>query len=178
MKENNDFEIFNQFPFPIRKKGSDKPIKETFNKRLGYYYCHLNQRNHRKHILIALQFIPNPNPTKFKCVDHINRDRTDNRLNNLRWVSHLQNNNNRSDQQFLQTIDKKVAIEVKTFNSWQFEDLWFFNDSFVRFNGINYSVLNKYYYKKKDVFQTVVSDINSKKRTIRFNKFKREYNLI
>ena len=163
LKDHPDYEIFNQEPYAIRKKGSDKPIKETFDKRIKYYRCVLNSKMYYKHRLIALQFIPNPNPTKFKYIDHINHIRTDNRINNLRWVSYLQNNNNCSHQQFLQTIDKKLAVEVKNFNSWQFNDLYFINDSFVRFNGINYSVLNKFYYKKYDVYQTVVSDITGQK---------------
>ena len=178
LKENENYEIFNKFPFAIRKKGSNKLIKESIHKRIKYYCCYLNRKMYLKHRLIALQFIPNPNPTKFRFVDHISRNRTDNRLENLRWVSCLQNNNNCSNQQFLQTIDKKIAIEVKTFNSWQFEDLWFIDDQFVRFNGINYSVLNKYYYKKRAVYQTIVYDASGKQRTIRFNNFKREYNLI
>ena len=178
LKENEDYEIFNKFPFPIRRKGSDKLITESIHKASGYYRCSLNGKVYKKHRLIALQFIPNPNPTKFKFVDHISRNRTDNRITNLRWVSRLQNNNNCSHQQFLQTIDKKIAIEVKNFNTWQFEDLWFFNDQFVRYNGINYTILNKWYNKTRDVYQTVVSDISGKKRTIYFNKFKREFGLI
>ena len=56
--------------------------------------------------------------------------------------------NNKKNQQFLQDIDKTKAIEVKIYNSWQFDDLYFINDTFVRFNGINYSVLSKQYVKK------------------------------
>ena len=41
------------------------------------------------HRLVAQVWIPNPN--NYKCVDHINRDRTDNRVENLRWASYLMN---------------------------------------------------------------------------------------
>jgi|DEB0MinimDraft_10_1074344.scaffolds.fasta_scaffold55625_3 hypothetical protein len=41
------------------------------------------------HRLVAEVWIPNPN--NYKCVDHINRDRTDNRVENLRWASYLMN---------------------------------------------------------------------------------------
>ena len=178
LKDHEDFEIFNREPFPIRRKGSDKLIKESIHKRIKYYCCYLDGKMYLKHRLIALQFISNPNTTKFKYVDHYDHNRLNNNLTNLRWVSYLQNNNNRKDQQFLQTLDKTVAIEVKTFNSWQFEDLYFINDSFVRFNGINYSVLCKRYDKRRAYYRTDITDITGKKRTILFPKFKREYGLI
>ena len=40
-------------------------------------------RLHRK---IAQVFVPNPRPDLFTVVDHINRDRADNRACNLRWL--------------------------------------------------------------------------------------------
>ena len=45
------------------------------------------------HRLIAKYFIPNPN--NYDYVDHINRDRQDNRIENLRWVTASENNVNR-----------------------------------------------------------------------------------
>lgn len=41
------------------------------------------------HRLVALAFIPNPENKP--CVDHINRDRTFNQVDNLRWVTHSEN---------------------------------------------------------------------------------------
>lgn len=178
LKDHEDYEIFNREPFSIRRKGSDKPIVETFDKSTGYYCCAIDKQKYLKHRLIAIQFIPNPNPSKFKYIDHVSHDKTDNRLDNLRWCSQLQNCNNRKDQQFLQTIDKTKAIEVKIYNSWQFEDLYFFNDSFVRFNGINYTIISKYYNKKRDVYQSRAVDASGKRRTILYPKFKREFGLI
>ena len=45
------------------------------------------------HRLVATMFIPNPN--NLPEVDHINRNRSDNRVENLRWVTKEQNMKNR-----------------------------------------------------------------------------------
>lgn len=44
------------------------------------------------HKLVAKHFIPNPN--NLSEIDHINTDKTDNRVENLRWVTHRENQNN------------------------------------------------------------------------------------
>ena len=48
---------------------------------------------HYIHQLVAKQFIPNINNDR--CVDHINNDKLDNTVSNLRWASHQQNSFNR-----------------------------------------------------------------------------------
>ncbi len=62
------------------------------------------------HRLIAETYIPNPN--NLPEVDHIDRDTNHNWLSNLRWVSSIENNSNKSN-------NKKVkCIELnKTFNT-------------------------------------------------------------
>tara|TARA_R110000796_G_C14314133_1_gene406967 strand:+ start:141 stop:611 length:471 start_codon:yes stop_codon:yes gene_type:complete len=52
------------------------------------------KKSQKVHRLVAEAFIPNP--LNLPCVDHIDRDRTNNQLNNLRWVTKLMNGQNRS----------------------------------------------------------------------------------
>jgi len=62
----------------------------------GYSHVGLYTNGKRKHYnihrLIAIHFIPNPENKP--CIDHINRIKTDNRLQNLRWVTYAENNQN------------------------------------------------------------------------------------
>jgi len=44
------------------------------------------------HRLLALQFIPNPN--NYPIIDHIDRNRSNNSLDNLRWTTYSENNRN------------------------------------------------------------------------------------
>lgn len=76
----------------IKKKKEMKPHINS-----GYYKINLykdgKQVIFRFHRLLAIQFIPNP--LELPEIDHINGIKTDNRLENLRWVNHIQNSNNR-----------------------------------------------------------------------------------
>mgnify|MGYP001581314356 CR=1 FL=1 len=64
----------------------------------GYKQIQLFINGKRKqpyiHRLIAKVYIPNPENKP--VIDHINRDRKDNRIENLRWVSTSENGMNRS----------------------------------------------------------------------------------
>jgi len=68
----------------------------TGHKGKDYYAITLVKDGVKKrfhvHKLVALAFIPNPN--NFPCIGHINTNRYDNRLENLKWCSFSQNNLN------------------------------------------------------------------------------------
>ena len=73
----------------------EKILKSYIGKN-GYYYTSLCKNGKEKlitiHRLVAKGFIPNPN--NLPEIDHINTDRADYNLSNLRWVTHKENSNN------------------------------------------------------------------------------------
>lgn len=74
-----------------RFRRKSKFIKPTLL-NTGYYKVCLNREKKLLHRVIAQTFIPNPN--NLPEIDHINRDTKDNRIENLRWVTHKENLNN------------------------------------------------------------------------------------
>ena len=169
----SNYEICKTYPFQIRKINNHRIIKETLRPD-GYIQVRLNKKLYLKHQIIAKQFIPNSE--NYKCIDHINHIRTDNRIENLRWCSYRQNNNQKSDQKFVDDIPED-AIKVESYNGWQFEELFFHEDIFYVFNGINYNVKPKYQ-NKFGYYAVYLRDISGKFRAISYIKFKREYGLI
>ena len=87
------YEINVNYPHEIRKKSNGKPVRESVRKD-GYVDVSLNGRKYLKHRLIAQQWIPNPDD--LPQIDHKNRDKLDNRIKNLRWVTQSENQLNRS----------------------------------------------------------------------------------
>ena len=176
VREDSDFEIFSEYPFQIRKKSNQRIVKESIHKSDGYISLHLNNKFYRKHRIIANNFIENPN--NYELVDHINHVRTDNRIENLRWVSQKMNMNNVSHQTFVDEIPED-NISVEKYNNWNFEFLYFVpeNDTFYVYNGINYVVKPKFQ-NKSGYWFIAVCDTNNKQRSIYYNKFKEIYGLI
>ena len=75
----------------------------------GYYYVGLTKNSITKkftlHGLLAKCFIPNPENKP--CIDHIDRDRTNNDLSNLRWVTYHENNINKEKGKGSISINKR-----------------------------------------------------------------------
>ena len=114
----SEYEIFNQYPYPIRRIGSNRIISESVNTR-GYIQCTLNRDTYIKHHIIAKQFIPNPN--NLPEVDHINHIKTDNRIENLRWCTKSENDLNRTsvhgiEYEFVNDISEE-AIEITNYGN-------------------------------------------------------------
>ena len=70
-----------------------KIFRKSVKDKDGYRYLGINGKLKKIHRLVAEHYIPNPD--NLPEVDHINRIRNDNRVENLRWVSRRENMNNK-----------------------------------------------------------------------------------
>ena len=90
----SDYEINDEYPHFIRRIGTTRNIALTVRQN-GYVQVKLNGKTYAHHRIVALQFVGNDDPDNKVEVDHIDRVRTNNNKNNLRWVNRSQNIRNR-----------------------------------------------------------------------------------
>ena len=175
LKSHPNYEILVDFPHTIREIDTQRECKTWRDKTKGnYYFVHLDGKRYYLHRVIATHFISNTD--NLPCVDHINHDRGNNHKENLRWCSYRHNLNNRYDQLLVDDIPDD-SIKVDQFNGWTFEDLYFDDDTFYMYNGINFVFKRTYQNKSGQCFINV-TDTSGKLRRIYFSKFKHEYELI
>ena len=91
-KLDDDYEINTEFPYPIRRKSTQRIVTESLNMD-GYCRLKMNSKDYRKHRVVAVQWVPNPH--NYTIVDHKNQDHTDYHVENLEWVSYSMNNKNK-----------------------------------------------------------------------------------
>ena len=143
----DEYEIFSEFPYPLRRKGSDKIIKEYVERSTGYVRCALNRIKFNKHRLIALQFIDNDDPMHKTFIDHRDHNRANNHIENLRWVSNQENCKNKSSNKGYQfTFYDELPESAEPLDSYNGHDLdGIFIDYELKklylFNGIKYREL-------------------------------------
>ena len=102
-----NYEVSNQGN--VRNINANRILKPRKNNN-GYYIVNLSKNNIRKtfliHRLVGFAFIPNPqNLTE---IDHIDRNKTNNSISNLRWIS--KSNNNRNRPKFKNSLSKYIGV--------------------------------------------------------------------
>ena len=178
-----DYMINKNYPHEIIKKNTNKIIKEYVENN-GYYRINLNGDKYSKHRIIAKHFISNPD--NLPEVDHINHDRTDNRIENLRWCSSKDNCKNKTSNKgikynyinYSEFNDEDLTI-VDKYKDYEIED-YYYNSNTNKFyydTGVGYKELHINYTRKHSAFVNI-QDKNNKFIKVFYNEFKREQELI
>lgn len=118
-----EWKIYPEFPTyevstygQVRNKKRGNIIKQREDKD-GYLVVNLSfegKKYHRRvNRLIATAFIPNPD--NLEIADHIDRNRKNNHVSNLRWVSITQNNRNKISNSKIDICDKYGNV-IKSFD--------------------------------------------------------------
>lgn len=79
-----------------------RPMTICYNKRVNVYEVHLHKDNKRRclkiHRLVAEVFVYNDDPINKTTVNHIDGDRSNNKADNLEWVSYSENEKHAYDK--------------------------------------------------------------------------------
>ena len=185
--DHDDYEILNEYPFTIRRIKDKYEISESKNDK-GYIQVNLNGKPYLKHVLIAKQFIENDDPDHKIQVDHINHDRTDNNIENLRWITPSNNCRNKTANNGIKydyiddLPDDYMDVDTYTTRNGirEFNDKEYYyspsTDKFYYFNGSKYRILHvNDYHESYFVYMT---DINKRRIKVYYTKFKIQYDLL
>ena len=92
----------------VRRGGGGKLTQSLGSN--GYYSVALTKNSittrFNIHRLLGICFIPNPENKN--CIDHIDRDKTNNDLSNLRWATYSENNTNKEQSKGCISINKRM----------------------------------------------------------------------
>ena len=190
-----NYEMMTEYPHKIRRIDNKKEASEREN-RDGYINVYLNDGDKKqpylKHRLIAEQFIPNSN--NLPVIDHINHNRTDNRIENLRWCSSSTNSYNKSSfkgvrYEFIDDIHEDAIIvdfyDTRT-ERREFEaDRYYFYHNENSNEDLFYSRIDENVYKilhintnRSGSRYVQLMDTNNRAVSAYINRFKQQHDLI
>jgi len=142
--------------FPIYEVSNLGRIKNSISKKIlranlksGYHHVCLINTNYRKtcsvHRLVAIAFIPNPENKS--DVNHKDKDKLNNELSNLEWMTRKENNSHKSQNLICKSnknkpllrIDKDTNEIIEKYDSIELAGIWAYNNHLTKttHNGRN-----------------------------------------
>lgn len=180
----NDYYIddttFQIVSFKQKKYTEGKILKPCIRKD-GYIQYRFNVNGKRKHIylhhiIVKLFINPNFDSTKFD-VDHKDHNRTNNSIDNLAVVSHIENSRNMSTYKdkefnFVDEIGNALVInsETQIYYSLDFDKFYMLINHTGKYKELHM-------YLKNGKYPCIQYQYNNKKHMFSINKFKKSHNL-
>ena len=170
------YEISTTEPWNFRRIGKAKCLKYNLNKN-GYYQIGFSQEGSKSvHRLVAEQFIENTDPENKIQVDHIDRNKLNNSLENLRWVTPSENiknsvrpkTNPKQQHEYLDDMPENVH-QIESYNCFEFESYYydFENERLLMITSSNRIKVLKPTQKCKRVY---MNDVNGKRHMFTYSK--------
>ena len=175
LKYDNDFLIDSEYPHQIVYKYTKKPLTEYYqNDNDTHIVVQIKGKFVKKHRLIAQQFIENPDPTNLQYVEHIDNNKHNNAISNLRWITHNANMYNRNDfkkqpYEYLNTMPENV-IKITKIKDVEYSGYYFDRDSERILKQTLFNKGNRIKIINPTKTRIVLTDINGRSHTYSYNK--------
>jgi len=127
---NNNYLIYNDGR--VYSKYSNRFLEGGINKT-GYRVFYLNGKLYKGHRLVAIHYIANTQ--NYDCVDHIDGNKLNNDVSNLRWCNNIQNCNAYQSVRSNNISGHKNISYCNTYKKWKYQKKYYGKNIIKRFTS-------------------------------------------